>query len=136
LVEAGGPALDVADLADRAAVWSDIAPKLYAQAVASQWDPAIVDWDDPFELPPAIETAVVQVMTYLVENEQAALMVPARFVGRIHPHYREVVQFLAVQIADEARHVEVFTRRALLRRNEMGLSGAGGRASLQTLLEE
>ena len=28
-------------------------------------------------------------MTYLVENEQAALMVPARFLGRIHPHFRE-----------------------------------------------
>ena len=58
---------------------------------------------------------MVQVMTYLVENEQAALVVPARFVGRIHPHFREVVQLLAVQMADEARHMEVFSRRALLR---------------------
>ncbi|MGH9122294.1 MAG: ferritin-like domain-containing protein, partial [Acidimicrobiales bacterium] len=32
--------------------------------------------------------------------------------------------------------VEVFTRRALLRGGQMGTSGAGGRASLQTLLEE
>ena len=46
------------------------------------------------------------------------------------------MQLLAVQAADEARHVEVFTRRALLRRTELGLSGAGGRASLQTLLDE
>ncbi len=78
----------------------------------------------------------MQVMTYLVENEQAALMVPARFIGRIHPHFREVVQFLATQIADEARHVEVFTRRASLRGRPLGVSGAGGRASLQTLLDE
>ncbi|HET9442702.1 MAG TPA: ferritin-like domain-containing protein, partial [Acidimicrobiales bacterium] len=114
-----------------------LAPKLYAQALAAQWDPAkAVDWEAGADLPAEVEQAVVQVMTYLVENEQTAMVVPARFLGRIHPHYREVVQFLAVQVADEARHVEVFTRRALLRGDEMGVSGAGGRASLQTLLDE
>ncbi len=75
-------------------------------------------------------------MTYLVENEQAALLVPARFLGRIHPHFREVMALLAVQVADEARHVEVFTRRAMLRGGPMGTSGVGGRSSLQTLLDE
>ena len=79
---------------------------------------------------------MVQVMTYLVENEQAALVVPARFLGRIHPHFREVVQLLAVQVADEARHIEVFTRRALLGGGRMGTSAAGGRASLATLVAE
>jgi hypothetical protein len=136
LVEAGGPPLPV-DLLERDTVWADIAPRLYAHAVAGQWDPATaVDWDAPVTVPDEVEAAVVQVMTYLVENEQAALVVPARFIGRIHPHYREVVQLLAVQVADEARHVEVFTRRALLKGGGMGRSGAGGRASLQTLLDE
>jgi hypothetical protein len=136
LVEAGGPPLAV-DLVERDEVWADAAPRLYAQAAASQWDPATaVDWDAPFSLPADVEVAVVQAMTYLIENEQAALAVPARFIGRIHPHYREVVQFLALQVADEARHVEVFTRRASLRGGPLGVSGAGGRASLQTLLEE
>lgn len=78
----------------------------------------------------------MQVMTYLVENEQAALVLPARLLARIHPHFREVVQLLAVQAADEARHVEVFTRRALLKTGRMGTSSAGGRASLATLLAE
>ena len=137
LLESGGPPLSGADLDTRDEVWTDLAPKLYAQALASQWDPArAVAWDAEFDLPEEVERAVVQVMTYLVENEQTALVVPARFLGRIHPHYREVVQFLAVQVADEARHVEVFTRRALLRGDVMGVSGAGGRASLQTLVDE
>lgn len=137
LLEAGGPPLAQADLVDKPAVWADVAPKLYAQAAAGQWDPATaVDWSAPVDHPPEIESAVVQLMTYLVENEQAALVIPARFVARIHPHYREVVQLLAVQSADEARHVEVFTRRALLLGGPLGVSGAGGRASLQTLLEE
>jgi hypothetical protein len=135
-VEAGGPDLGF-DLDNRDVVWADMAPKLYAQAVASQWDPATaIGWDAEFNLPPEVEAAVVQVMTYLVENEQAALVVPARFLTRIHPHFREVVQLLAVQAADEARHVEVFTRRALLKSGQLGTSATGGRASLATLLAE
>jgi len=136
LVEAGGSPSGF-DLDDRGVVWADIAPRLYAQATASQWDPATeISWDAAEDLPAEIETAVVQVMTYLVENEQAALVVPARFVGRVHPHFREVVQLLAVQVADEARHVEVFARRAALRGGPLGVSTTGGRASLQTLLDE
>ncbi|MCA9491386.1 MAG: ferritin-like domain-containing protein, partial [Myxococcales bacterium] len=79
---------------------------------------------------------VVQVMTYLVENETAALLVPANLVPRVHPHYREVVGFLAVQMADEARHVEVFTRRIGLRGRSPGTSSRGGQASLATLVTE
>src|SRR5690606_6151126 len=86
--------------------------------------------------PGEVEDAVVQVMTYLIENEAAALQVPARFLAQVHPHFREVLQVLALQAADEARHIEVFTRCALLRRSELGTSSHGGQASLQTLLDE
>jgi len=136
LVEAGGPEPRF-ELDQRDQLWADVVPRLYAQALAGQWDPATaIDWDAGALLPADVEAAVVQVMTYLVENEMAALVVPARFLGRIHPYFREVVQLLAVQVADEARHVEVFTRRAELRGGDLGVSGAGGRASLQTLLDE
>ncbi len=136
LVEPGGPTPHFA-LDQRDHVWADIVPRLYAQAAASQWDPAsAVPWDAPVEHPDDVEDAVVQVMTYLVENEQVALVVPARFLGAVHPYFREVVQLLAVQVADEARHVDVFSRRAGLRRDELGASTVGGRASLATLLDE
>ena len=137
LVEAGGPPLG-ARWSERDHVWADIAPQLYAAAAASQWDPATaVDWTaQGGRVPAEIEDAVVQLMTYLVENEQAALIIPARLLSQLHPHYREVMQLLASQAADEARHVEVFTRRALLSGGEPGTSSAGGRASLQTLLDE
>jgi hypothetical protein len=75
-------------------------------------------------------------MTYLIENEEAALVVPARFLGQVHPHFREIQQVLALTVADEARHIEVFTRRALMSGRPLALSSAGGRASLQTLLDE
>lgn len=136
LVEAGGPPIG-AEWADRDLVWADIAPKLYAAAAASQWDPATaVDWSAAITLPAEVEQAVVQVMTYLVENEQAALVIPARLLSQVHPHFREVMQLLATQAADEARHVEVFSRRGLLSGAPLGMSSAGGRMSLQTLLSE
>lgn len=135
LVELGGNPAGF-DLDERPGIWGEAAPRLYAQAVAAQWDPnTAIDWTAP-DLPPEVEAAVVQVMTYLIENEQAALAVPARFLGRIHPHYREVVQLLAIQVADEARHIEVFTRRATLTGGPLGVSGVGGRESLNTLLHE
>ncbi len=135
-VEIGTHAIPFA-LAHKDVVWSDEIPRLYAQAAAAQWDPATaIPWDAPLDHPEAIEDAVVQVMTYLIENETAALLVPARFLGQTHPHFREVMQLLAIQCADEARHIEVFTRRATLRRTELGLSTAGGQASLETLLTE
>jgi len=135
-VEAGAPAFAfVLDRKDE--VWTDDVPRLYAHAAAAQWDPATaVPWDATPSLPGDIEDAVVQVMTYLVENETAALLVPARFVTQLHPHFREVMQLLAVQAADEARHVEVFTRRALLCGRPLGSSSAGGQASLKTLVDE
>jgi hypothetical protein len=138
LVELGGPPIG-AQWSERDQVWADIAPRLYAASAASQWDPATaVDWaaSGPVPVPAEIERAVVQVMTYLVENEQAALIIPARLLSQLHPHYREVMQLLAAQAADEARHVEVFSRRGMLHGGPLGTSSAGGRASLDTLLTE
>ena len=135
-VEAGTPAFDFS-LVNKDEVWADEAARLYKMALSAQWDPeTAIDWSAPIDHPPEIEDAVVQVMTYLIENETAALLVPARFLGRIHPHFREIMQLLAIQTADEARHIEVFNRRALLNRNELGLSTVGGQASLKTLLDE
>lgn len=134
-VEAGSPPFHFA-LRRRHELWADTAADLYRQAAAAQWDPTTaIDWAAPFELPDAVEDAVVQVMTYLIENENAALLVPARHLGQIHPHFREVVQALALQCADEARHVEVFTRRATLKGRPPALSTAGGQASLKTLFD-
>ncbi|HVG20791.1 MAG TPA: ferritin-like domain-containing protein [Blastocatellia bacterium] len=136
-VEAGGPEFHF-NLDSKEKVWADNVPRLYLQAAAAQWNPAAaIDWDAEFELPPEIETAVVQVMTYLIENETAALLVPAKFLAQVHPHFREVMQLLAIQVADEARHIEVFTHRATLKnKGALGLSTVSGQQSLKTLLDE
>lgn len=65
------------------------------------------------------------------ENELAALYVPARFLPRVHPAYLEVAMFLASQLADEARHIDVFLRRARAAGGGLGVSAlaAGSTAS-------
>ena len=135
-IEAGTPEFDF-QLTDKVEVWSDDASRLYQQALAAQWDPGTaIPWSVSFELSHDLEDAVVQVMTYLIENETAALIVPSRFIAQMHPHFREVMQVLAIQAADEARHIEVFTRRARLRRSTLGKSTVGGQTSLKTLVDE
>jgi len=135
-VEAGSPAFAFR-LDRKDEVWADNAAELYAQAVGAQWDPdTALDWSVEFSHPPEVEAAIRQVMTYMVENENAALLVPARFLGQIHPHYRELQAALAIQVADEARHIEVFTRRIRRGGGEPALSTAGGQASLKSLLDE
>lgn len=136
LVEAGGPKFHF-PLHEKRDVWADEAAELVRQAVAAQWNPdAAIEWDAPRTHPPEVEDALVQILTYLIENETAALLVPARFAGKTHPHFREVLQLLAIQAADEARHIEVFTRRATIAGQPLGLSTAGGQASLKTLIDE
>ena len=64
----------------RIEVWSAHAGRIYAQALASQWDPnTAIAWTAEFQLPSEVEDAVVQIMTYLIENETAALIVPLMF---------------------------------------------------------
>lgn len=136
MVEAGAPALDFR-LDRKDELWSENAADLYAQALAAQWNPdSDIDWDDAPAPPPEIEDAVVQIMTFMVENENAALVIPARFLGQLHPHYRELQAALALQVADEARHIDVFTRRIRRHGREPALSTAGGQASLKSLLDE
>ena len=136
IVEAGGPSFSFA-LDDQDELWTDEAGELYRTALAAQWDPdKVIPWNASRTHPEFVEDALVQVLTYLIENETAALVVPAKFCAQVHPHFREIMQVLAIQAADEARHIEVFTRRALLARGELGLSTGGGQASLKTLVDE
>ena len=135
-VEAGGPRFAFT-LRRKRDVWATNLESIYKQAVANQWSAARdIPWSELPRLPIELEHAVRQIMTFLTENEFAALYVPARFIPRIHPHYREVVEVMAMQVVDEARHAEAFTRRAQATGLELGTTAATGQLSLQTLLEE
>ena len=110
--------------------------QLYDQAVSAQWDGSRdIPWSQVGQLPPPLEGAVGQVMTFLAENELSALYVPSRFIARIHPAYVEVAMFLATQLADEARHIDVFLKRARVAGGGLGTSSATTSHSLRALLE-
>jgi TusA-related sulfurtransferase len=135
-VEMGGPEFSF-PLRRKRDIWGEELQTIYDKAVNSQWSAARdIPWKNLPKHSPELEGAVCQVMTFLTENELAALYVPARFLARIHPHYREVTSALAIQIADEARHVEVFTRRAEEGGLGLGTTAASSQLSLQTLVEE
>ena len=110
--------------------------KLYDQAVSSQWDAtADIPWSKVRPLDEALEIALVQTMTFLAENELSALYVPSRFMARIHPAFAEVTMFLATQLADEARHIDVFLKRARLCGRGLGISSVATSRSLLSLMQ-
>jgi TusA-related sulfurtransferase len=134
-VEPGGPAYPFS-LLERDHLAPPEVAQLYQQAASAQWDASRdIPWDSVGPLPQAIEDAVAQVMSFLAENELSALYVPARFLPRIHPAYAEVAMFLATQLADEARHIDVFLKRARLREVAAPVSSAVTSWSLLSLLE-
>lgn len=135
--EGGAP--HVAFALDRSdEVWMDEARALYEQAVASQWSAQRdLDWSAGGPLAPDLGWAVAQIMSFLAENEVSALLVPASFLPRIHPHFAEVSMFLATRIGDEARHLDAFRARAALASGGQAFySTRSTRASLLTLIEE
>ncbi len=116
-------------------VWADNLATLYEQAKTQQWDATTdIPWDRLEPLPDDLERAVCQMMTFLAENEYAALYIPAKFLPRINAHYVEPVLFLATIINDEARHIEAFTKRALANGGGLQYAAALTEWSLQSLL--
>lgn len=134
-VEPGGPAYPFTLLERDRAAPPEVA-RLYDQAVASVWDATRdIPWASIRPLSAALEDAVGQVMTFLAENELSALYVPARFLPRIHPAYAETAMLIAAQLADEARHIDVFLKRARVAGGRLGVSSVVTSRSLLSLLE-
>ena len=116
-------------------VWADNVADLYEQAKARQWNATTdIPWSQLERLPEDLERAVCQLMTFLAENEYAALYIPAKLLPRINPQYVEVILFLGTVINDEARHIEAFTKRALANGGGLQYSAALTEWSLHSLL--
>jgi TusA-related sulfurtransferase len=135
IAEAGTPAY-AWPLSERDAVWADDVAELAEQASAQQWDASRdIPWEAARGLSHDVERAVAQVMTYIAQNEYAALYVPAGFLGQVNPQLTELLLWLSSHVHDEARHVEVFTKRSLAG-GEVGYALASTELSLSTLLDE
>ena len=108
----------------RSESWSSSIAMLYEEAVARQWSSATdIPWDQLTPLPDELERAMCQLCTFLTQVEFIAGDLPGRWIKYISPDHFEVGLFLGTQIMDEARHEDVFRKRALA--NGMGLLQAG-----------
>ncbi|MGI8426705.1 MAG: ferritin-like domain-containing protein [Actinomycetota bacterium] len=135
VTEVGAPSFDWR-LNDHDDMWAEEISDLTERATELQWDATTdIDWEAAAGLPADVERAVAQVMTFIAQNEYAALYVPAKFLPQVNPAFADILMWLASHINDEARHIEVFTKRALVG-GDRGYALASTQLSLHTLLEE
>ncbi|MDA1074838.1 MAG: ferritin-like domain-containing protein [Proteobacteria bacterium] len=106
-------------------IWLENASFLYEEALQRQWSSATdVPWHTIEPLPDDIEEAQCELATFLTEVEFVAGDVPARWISETTPDYFEPRNVLLAQVMDEARHMDVFRKRALA--NGGGLMQATG----------
>jgi hypothetical protein len=114
-IPAGVPDLQ-AEVNRKSEVWAYNIEGYYEEAMSRQWNATTdVPWDElgKHELPEEIGKAYSQLLTFLTEVEMIATDVPAKWMGRLNADFFEVKNFIATQAMDEARHAEVFRKRAL-----------------------
>ena len=117
-------------------VWAENTLELYEEAVARQWSATRdIPWGELQELPDDVEHAMCQLCTLLTEVEMIAADLPAKWMWRMNHDFIEAKMFLCTQIMDEARHAEVFRKRALANGGGLLLSRSGPTSLLRTIIE-
>ena len=114
-IPAGVPDLQ-AEVNRKSEVWAYNIEGYYEEAMSRQWNATTdLPWEElaKYELPEEIGKAYSQLLTFLTEVEMIATDVPAKWMGRLNADFFEVKNFIATQAMDEARHAEVFRKRAL-----------------------
>lgn len=95
-------------------LWADNVITLYEEAKARQWNATRdIPWGELEKLPEDLEKATCQLCTFLTEVEFVAGDFPAKWLYHIPQDFLEVKSFLSTQLMDEARHQEVFRKRAI-----------------------
>ena len=118
----------------RADVYSENTRLLYEEAVQRQWSSATdIPWDEIQPLPDDIERAMCQLCTFLTEVEFIAGDTPGQWLPKINSEHHEVKLFLLTQIMDEARHLDVFRKRAFA--NGGGLLTSLPQEGLRVIIE-
>lgn len=114
-------------------VWSKNATLLYEEAVQRQWSSATdIPWDTLEPLPDDMEQAMSQLCTFLTEVEFIAGDTPGQWLPNISNEHYEIKLYLASQVMDEARHLDVFRKRALA--NGGGLMSGGPGSGLRSII--
>ena len=118
-----GAPYDVAGQADlspelnrKSDVWAYKVSSFYEEAMSRQWNATTdIPWAnlEHEDRPQELEIAFAQLCTFFTEVELIATDLPAKWLWRMNNQFSEVKHFIATQAMDEARHAEVFRKRAL-----------------------
>ena len=112
--------------------WAATVAMLYEEAQQRQWSSARdIPWEELTPLPDDVELAMCQLCTFLTQVEFIAGDLPGRYIQYISADHAEVGLFLATQIMDEARHEDVFRKRALANGGGLLQAGPGAISLLQ-----
>ncbi len=131
----GIPSLDFT-LNAKSDVWADNIAELYEEAVARQWSSARdIPWQELRPLPDDLERAMCQLCTFLTEVEFIAADAPTRWMSKMNQDFFEVKMFLATQAMDEARHMDVFRKRALANGGGLGKASVLSELSLKRIFD-
>ena len=118
-------------------VWSENVAALYEEAKARRWTPAVdIDWAALKAAPLAadLEAAMSQLCTSLEEISLVMMEFPSRWVFYINQEFLELKSYLCAQMIDEARHVEVFRKRALAGGSGLKRASATAEQALKEIL--
>ncbi len=108
------PVIDEYVVRDRDELWAENVITLYEEAKARQWNATRdIPWHELEPLPEDLEKSMCQLCTFLTEVEFVAGDFPAKWLYRTPQDFLEVKSFLSTQLMDEARHQEVFRKRAI-----------------------
>lgn len=111
---------------DKSEVWCDGVDGLYEDAIRERWAPATaIDWAALQDQPDDIERAICQVCTSFAEHGLAESKLLGAWEERIAYGFHDVKDFLATQIFDAGRKVEVLRKRALANGGGLGQQGLG-----------
>jgi hypothetical protein len=118
-------------------VWSENVAALYEESKTRRWVPAVdVPWrllkEKP--LPDDLEIATGQLCTFLEEIALVVMEMPSRWVFSINQDFLELKSYLCAQMIDEARHVEVFRKRALAGGKGLKRASATSEQALKEIL--
>jgi len=117
------------EINDKWELWAENLTSLYEEACSRQWNATSdIDWHRLEPLPPDMERALCQFCTFLTMAEYLATDVLAPWLPKFNTYFHEIKLFIASQAMDEARHTEVFRKRALANGGGLGMAIALGGA--------
>lgn len=111
---------------DKSEVWADGVDAMYEEAIRERWIPATdIKWEDLAQQPDDIERALCQLCTTVSQHGLTESKLLGSWEEKIAYGFHDVKDFLATQIFDAGRKVDVLRKRALANGGGLGQMGLG-----------